>query len=295
MTGVQTCALPICYTSLDYDEGDKIADLGVKGAEKKKTMLSKLSVDDATWAQYNARKQARRIEKIATPQFVTVEGAGKKLDQAIETQLEPFKGEPLDSASLERSLTRITGMGRFSALSYQMVEQDGKDGLVINAVPKGYAPPVLKPGVFIESSGLSNIQFGLGARITYQDIGGFRSEWRTDILLGSTYSAATEFYRPFTEFSKWFVAPHIDGATGPVDFYQRGKEIAEYQVQHVGGGLDLGYLFNRDNEVRVGYNLGYKSISLNTGEQNLPTVSGGYGDAALNFTHDGLEIGRAHV
>jgi NTE family protein len=277
------------YTSLDYNAGDKIADLGVLGAEKKRRMLTTLAVDEPTWAQYRARKQQRRLETVPVPQFVTVEGAGSKLDHALQASLEPFVGEPLDTGSLEQSLTRITGMGRFSSLSYQLVEQGGKDGLVINAVEKSYAPPVLKPGVFIEGSGLSNVQFGLGARITYQDIGGFRSEWRNDILVGSTYSIFSEFYRPLTESSKWFVAPHINGSSGTVDFYQRGNKIAEYQVQQAGGGLDLGYLFNRNSEVRVGYNVGYKSVSLNTGAPDLPTVSGRYGDAAISYTFDGLD------
>jgi NTE family protein len=180
-------------------------------------------------------------------------------------------------------------MGRFSSLSYQLVEQDGKDGIVVDAQEKSYAPPVVKPGVFIQGSGLSNVQFDLGARITYQDIGGFRSEWRNDILVGTTYSIASEFYRPFTEMSKWFVAPHINASSGPIDFYQRGKQIAEYQVSQAGGGADIGYLFNRDSELRAGYSVGYKSVSLNTGSPELRTVSGRYGAASMSYTFDGLD------
>ncbi len=277
------------YTSLDYDSGDKIADLGVQGAEKKRRMLSTLSVDEPTWQQYIAQKQQRRILTIPTPQFVTVKGATPKLDEEIEASLQPLVGEPVDTTEIERRLTRITGMGRFAALSYQMEEQDSKDGLVITAVQKPYAPPVLKPGVFIEGSGLSNIQFGLGARITYQDIGGYRNEWRSDILLGSTWGMDSEFYHPFTSLSKWFIAPAINASTGTVDFYQRGKQVAVYQVEQAGATVDIGYQFNRHSEFRVGYNEGYKAVSLNTGSPELPTVSGRYGDAEISYTFDGLD------
>jgi NTE family protein len=277
------------YTALDYGAGDKIADLGVEGAEKKRRMLLTLAVDEPTWLQYRAQKQARTIVTVPTPQFVTVEGASPKLNKALEASLEPYVGKKLEAGDLERSLTRITGMGRFSSLSYQMVDQNGKDGLVVSAEEKPYAPPVLKPGVFISSSGLNNFQFGLGARITYQDIGGYRSEWRSDILLGTTYSIASEFYRPITETSRWFVAPNINASSGPVDFYQKGKKIAEYQITQAGGGVDIGYSFDRHNELRVGYSAGYKDVSLNTGAPDLRTVSGRYGDAAISYTYDALD------
>jgi NTE family protein len=277
------------YTSLDYGSGDKIADLGVQGAEKKRRMLLTLAVDEPTWARYREEKQQRRIVTVPQPQFVAVEGADPKMTRDLETSLQPFVGKELEPTQLERSLTRILGMGRFSTLSYQIVEQNGRDGLVVAAQEKSYAPPVVKPGVFLASSGLSNLQFGLGARITYQDVGGFRSEWRSDILIGTTYSVASEFYRPFTVESRWFIAPHINASTGPVDFYHRSQKVAEYQISQTGGGVDIGYLFNRNSELRVGYTVGYKSVSLNTGAPDLPTVSGRYGNASLSYTFDGLD------
>ena len=74
-------------------------------------------------------------------------------------------------------------MGRFSTVSYEMVEQNGKSGLLLNAEEKPYAPPILRPGVFIEGSGLSNVSFGVGGRIRISGFGGYRSEWRSDFLL----------------------------------------------------------------------------------------------------------------
>jgi NTE family protein len=106
------------YTALDYAAGDKIADLGVEGAEKKRRILLTMAVNEPTWLQYRAQKQARRIVTVQTPQFVTFEGASPKLSQALEASLQPYVRK--EAGQLELSLARITGMGRFSSLSYQM-------------------------------------------------------------------------------------------------------------------------------------------------------------------------------
>lgn len=58
------------YSALDYSAGDKIADKGVAGAEKKRRMLSTLSVDEQTWQQYLTQKRQRRVTKVPPPQFV---------------------------------------------------------------------------------------------------------------------------------------------------------------------------------------------------------------------------------
>jgi len=40
------------YTGEDYKKGDKIADIGYEGAEKKSALLSRLAVDDSTWQHW---------------------------------------------------------------------------------------------------------------------------------------------------------------------------------------------------------------------------------------------------
>ncbi len=277
------------YTALDYKAGDKIADKGLEGAEKKRRMLSTLAVDEQTWTQYREQKQGRRLVAVPPPKFIAVEGTSPQLSRDVEASLQPFVGKELDTDQLERSLTRISGMGRFSTLSYQLVERNGESGLLVGAEEKSYAPPVLKPGVFIDGSDLNNVRFGVGARITVPDLGVFRSEWRTDVAVGSTYSLFSEYYRPFSAQSQWFIAPKINVSSTPVDFYQGDRRVAEYRDKQGGGGFDVAYIFGRTSEIRAGYSLGYRSTSLRIGAPQLPNVSGRYGTTSISYTFDGLD------
>jgi NTE family protein len=184
---------------------------------------------------------------------------------------------------LEKDLLVATGTGRLSSLSYQMVQLDGQDGLLINTVEKTYAPPILQPGVFIDGSQYNNPLFTLGARLTIMDWGGFGSQWRTDVSLGSVYGVNSEYYRPFSKDGHWFYAPRILASSSPLDLYSRGKHLAEYGISHVAGQFDIGYAFNRYSELRVGYNMGYERANLRVGAPDLPTGGGQLSASSIQY------------
>ncbi len=271
------------YTASDYNAGDKIADKGYEGAEKKARLLSRLALDEAQWQQYLERRTARRIKKAPVPQFVEVAGTTPQMAKDVQKLLAENVGKEIDTKKLERGLILGTGMGRFSSLNYQMVQRDGKDGLLIDSVEKSYAPPTLLPSIVVDGSQYDDIQLAVGARLTFMDLGGFRSEWRSDVVLGSVYGINSEYYRPFNAASRWFIAPRFQASTSPLDLYSRSKRLAEYGIGQVNGGLDVGYGINRFSELRVGYTMGYESASLRVGAPTLPTGSGQLSASSIQY------------
>ena len=277
------------YTAMDYDAGDKIADLGIQGAEKKARMLSTLSVDDRTWAAYIAQRNLRKLTVVPPVQFVEVRGASPKMGEALEKSLNGYIGKPLDTEKIQSDLDRLIGLGRFSSLSYEMAERDGKPGLLIDAVEKSYSPPSLIPGVFINGDDYQNVQINLAARITFLDLGGFRSELRNDVEVFSTYGIRSEYFHPFTPQSRWFVSPEALVFSTPLDLYQNNKQIAEYRLEQFGGGLDLGYQFNRASELRVGYQAVYETASLRIGSPDIPVNGGRLSGARASYQYIGTD------
>jgi NTE family protein len=133
------------------------------------------------------------------------------------------------------------------------------------------------------------VQINLGARITFLDLGGFRSEWRTDFSLLSTYGITSEYYRPFTPDSRWFIAPRVQAINFPLNLYHENKEIAEYRIGQYGGGLDFGYQFNRNSEVRLGYSALYENGSLRIGGPVVNASGGRLSGTKLSYTFDGTD------
>jgi NTE family protein len=126
-------------------------------------------------------------------------------------------------------------------------------------------------------------------RITVLDVGGYRSEWRTDVSFGSTWGLATEYYRPVSVRSKWFVAPRLFATNIPFDLYDHSTQIAQYRMHRYGGAVDLGFAVNRFSELRLGYELGYFNSSLNIGSPVLPTPDGRTGASSISYSLDKLD------
>ena len=273
------------FNSMEYKKADAIIKAGYEAAAADAARLLGLSVDQATWDQYLAERDSRRNRSIAVPQFVEVTGVPPKVAKPIERDMSEVVGKPVDSARLDGEILKLNGLGALSSVSYSMVERDGKPGLQIQAEPKPYSPPIVRPVLIIDGSNYNSVFFSMGARITFLDFGGYRRELRNDVMVGSQYGIRTEYYRPLSWTSKLFVAPRADFNSSLYPVFNESTLLAVYRNREALGGLDFGYAFGSTGELRVGYEGGYQKLKPQIGNTNiLPIVSGATGDVKLQFT-----------
>jgi hypothetical protein len=64
---------------------------------------------------------------------VEVKGVDPISRQRILQNLGKSPGKPIDSKTLERDLSQVVGIGRFTKLSYGLVHHDGQPGHLITA------------------------------------------------------------------------------------------------------------------------------------------------------------------
>ena len=273
------------YTGMDYKKSAEIVKLGYEAAASKAPILSRLSVDEATWQAYLAQRKARR-KTVVAPQFVEVTGTRPMMAAEIERQFADHVGKPIDPVAFDQELTYVLGNGRYASIGYEMVEKDGRTGLRIVAKEKEYTPPEVRPLVVIDGGQFDSIQFKLGARITFYDIGSFGSEWRNDIVLGSEHELRSEFYRPFGKGMRWFVAPRGFVDNNEQNFFRNGDLLAEYRNRQMGGAFDFGYDLSRDSELRIGYLAENQKIYPTVGALSYGTLQGRVGTTSLRFQLD---------
>ncbi len=277
------------YGTLDFAQAEKIIPKGYDAAKAKATLLQKLSLNDAEWERHRAAVEARRLKPQVTPRFIEVEGMSPGESREIQPSLVGFLDKPLEPAKLERALTRLTGDGRIESAGYSIEQRGGEEGLLIRVTPKAYAPPALYPAFEVNGSNLKDVQFTLGGRLTMLDVGGYRSEVRVDASVGGVYALRGEYYHPFTPDSHWFVAPHGHVSNTSFDLFSRADRIADYRLNRVVGGLDVGYEFGRFSEARLGYDDGYFSANLQVGAPKLGMLQGRTGVTSLQYRLDYLD------
>jgi NTE family protein len=271
------------YTSLDYAKGEAIIGVGAEAAESKAKVLTPYAIDEQSWQQYLDARKARERRAVPVPQFVKVEGTNAEAAANLEKFLKPLTGKPVDNASLNRYLTRLTGIGKYDAADYALTTRDGRDGLIITVHEKTYAPPILQIGFSVDGSESDDVTYTLLTRLTLMDVAGYRSEWRTDLQFGNTYGAASELYRPFTATSRWFVAPRADASSTSFKVFRKSDPTADYRLYRTHIGADVGYGFSRFTEIRAGYEVGYLDAHLRLGTPTFASIAGRVGDARLHF------------
>jgi NTE family protein len=277
------------YTALDYGKADAIIKAGYDAMASKASVLSAFSVSEAEWEQYLAIRNSRR-KTSPIPKFVQVKGAHPEMAEAMEKQMSSLVGEPVDTKKISQDMMTIVGMGRFSTSTYSMAEKNGEQGLHVEVEQKSYAPPIVRPLILIDGSEYNNVLFSIGARITFMDLGSYRSELRNDVVVGSQYELASDYYHPFTTTSNWFIAPRLGLNSQQLNLYSGSTLQASYRLRQALGGLDAGYEFGRIAEFRLGYEGGYEKVSPEVGNvPTLPTTSGTTGDTRIQFQLNTLD------
>jgi NTE family protein len=277
------------YNPLDFDKADEIIKIGYEAAAAKAKVLLPYAVDDATWQQYLADRQSR-VRTNPVPMFVAIEGVHGHLSQGVEKQMSNLVGKPLDFDELDQQIMRLKGTGRYSVLNYQFIERNGQQGLLVKTEENQIGQPVVRPLILIDGSSLKNVTFNLGARVTWFNVGGYRSEFRNDIILFSEYGLRSEYYHPFTPLTHWFIAPRGFANNNPFYLYNENKLTAIFRRTDLGGGIDVGYQFGNTGELRIGYQGGWQHFSPEIGNQNeLVSFSGAYGQTRLQYKLDRLD------
>src|SRR5215471_17991305 len=216
------------FTSMDYNKADILIKAGYDAAAANSEKLSDFSVDEASWSKYLAERVGRR-SGTPTPKFVNVTGVDPEIADSVAQQFSGLTHQPVDSEKLDRQILQLNGTGPFSNFNYSMVEKNGEKGLQIDAQEKPYSPPIVRPLIVIDGSDYNNVFFSLGARITFFDFGGYRGELRNDVILGSEYGIASEYYRPFSPASNWFIAPRLGANSSQYPLYRGSTLLALYR------------------------------------------------------------------
>ena len=277
------------YTTLDYNKADAIIKVGYAAAASKATVLSAFSVSEAEWEEYLADRNSRR-RTAPIPQFVEVTGTSPAMAESMEKQMSPLVGKSVDTKEIDNDMMTIVGSGRFATATYSMTTRNGQQGLQVQAEQKSYAPPLVRPLIIIDGSEYNNVLFSIGGRITFMDVGSYRSELRTDIIVGSQYKFAGEYYHPFKTTSNWFISPRLGVNSQQINIYSSNNLLAAYRLRQVLGGIDTGYAFGKVGEFRLGYEGGYEKATPTIGSvPEFPTTSGPTGDARIQYQLNKLD------
>ena len=164
----------------------------------------------------------------------------------------------------------------------------GKEGLLIEAKPKTYAPPFMMLGFNLENRTSSDFRVQMAARYLAFDVLGSGSELRIDGVIGSDPSVGFSLYRPIFG-TRTFVRPYAAATSGTLDFIQDDRIVGQYSVQQQYMGGDVGVSLSHESEVSGGVRFGHVDATVRAGDPRLPETGGAEDQVRFDFIHDGQD------
>ena len=118
-----------------FDKAPEALAIGAAAAEEARPRLAHLSVSPEV---YLAAKQRRPLPNPDAPivQFVRLDNDTAYDDEYILSRLDIGLGKPLDADRLENRLLRVYSLGTLASITYEVVREGDRSGIVIHARPK---------------------------------------------------------------------------------------------------------------------------------------------------------------
>ena len=137
-------------TTSSFDRTGEAIPLGKVAVEQNRQALSRLSVSQTIYDKYLASQQQKLEKRTPHPpviDFVRLNNESKLSDEIFYARLEIKEGAPLDVEKLENNINEIYGLELFENIGYEILEEDGRTGLVINIKDKSWGPNYLQAGI----------------------------------------------------------------------------------------------------------------------------------------------------
>ncbi|HEY2037386.1 MAG TPA: patatin-like phospholipase family protein, partial [Steroidobacteraceae bacterium] len=238
-------------SSFDFGNVNRLLGVGAAAAWQMRDRLAALADTPKQYADY----QERRVSLRQPPpriDFVKVQTGSESSSQTIERLFKDMVGKRLDPDAVGRRITTLYGEGGLDTLDYRVVRQGDENGLLIDARGNSIGPNYVRFGLSLQDDFEGDSTYDAAMRYVMSDITRTGGEWVTDAEIGQTELLATEVFLPLSQFSGWFVMPHVSDASTNLPFLIGQSERAQYRVHTFDYGLDFGKQFGNWGEIRTG-------------------------------------------
>jgi len=276
-------------SSSDFKRSDEAIAIGLAAAQAQHDRLARLAVSEDMYRQLIAARSPRPDATPPLVQFVRIENDSGVGDDLIRDRLQQTVGAPLDREQLEWDIANIYGLELFERVNYDVIEEDGKTGLLVSAYARGWGPNYLQFGLELASNAEGDNRYNLGFAYLRTAINSLGGEIRTGVQVGAEPSIGAEWYQPLDSLSRYFVTPVINYGARNVQVYDGNRRLAEYRVTEAKFDLAAGREFSVYGEGRIGYRYYTGDVKLRAGAPQLPEFNYDTGSLFGRLSFDRLD------
>ena len=272
-----------------------MADAITIGAASARAMAATLREKSIVEPAYRALRLAQsqragyavtETEKIAQ---VRVSGLKRANENELRRTLDVESGDPVEFKKIDAGISRIFGTGYFERVNYSLLLEGDRHVLAIHAREKQWGPNYLRIGLSMAADSAGEGRFNLLLRSQQTQFNAAGAEWRNDLQIGRDRRLASRFFQPFGAGSIANISAGIELTRRPIDIFQDGRPIVQYDVGSKTYGIDLGMDFGRNAIARVGLIRGNDNAEVNIGPSSFPSYHVKQGGFKVRALYDNLD------
>jgi NTE family protein len=277
-------------TTTDFERTAEAVPAGYRAAGAVRDRLAALSVSAAEYARWQAER-ARRVGGAPVIEFIRVENDAGLDPEMLSGMVRQPVGEPLEADPLDRDLGRMYGLDVFEKVSYDLAEDDGRTGLLVQADAKPWGPDFLQFSLEMEDNFDGNNQYNTRVAYLKTGLNSLGAEWRTIGGIGQDPGVATEWYQPLDRDLRYFVNPSASFGKSSINIFDDNGDdkIGEYRLTDWRLELAGGREISTYGEIRLGYSRRWINANRRVGDPlTLPTQDFDSGSVFLRLGVDRL-------
>ena len=258
-------------TTQDYAKTAQIINIGDKLTEDKYAdSIQKYSIPKEKYQLYLKRQDVYAQDPQIMVDFIDIDSAGKVSQKAILAKMRTKPGQLLNTNILKDDLDYIYDIGGFSEVDFEVIEKDGKTGLLIITKENPYGYNIVQFGLQVSENFSGDSYYNLLLQYKRTQVNRLGAEWKNRLQIGRTTKVFSEFYQPLNYDDSLFIAPRFQYVRNVSDVYSNKKRIAEYLASTVSGAIDAGFNLGTSAEGRAGFVIGRVDAESITGDEGLP-------------------------
>lgn len=239
-----------------------------------------------------AAQRARRAPSTSTAETLssfTIAGTARIDERRVRGRAESRAGEPLNLDRLRQDLGNILELGEFDRVDLELTHRHEGVDLAIRPHDNPWGPLYLRGGFNISDDLEGHNSVDLLVNLTRTNVNALGGEWRTELQAGKTRGIFSELYQPLSFTDRWFAAASLERRLEVTDVFAEREKIAEYGVESLTSGLDLGLQLGEYGELRLGLRRGSAKAEPEVGATDLPTYDVEAGGVAGRLVIDRLD------
>lgn len=273
----------------DFAKFEQALRIGEQSLDAVRPRLAALGVDAAAQeAHLAARPQPAREPPVV--HFVRLDNRSRYDDTFLLSRIDIAPGQPLDTDRLEKNLQAIHGLATLDQVSYDLIEVEGNQGLLVTVVPHGHGPNYLETGLSLYSDFSGDFFVNLRAGVLRAPVNALGGELRGLLQLGDEPGLLLDYYQPLGKGGDWFLiaqASHESPKFGLFD--ADGERLANYRAPNTGAEILLGREYGNFGAATFGLRRRVGNIRLEIGQPGVDRLQWDQGEAELAYTYDRID------